>query len=137
MDAQGRQAANLAQVQRLYGSLFAGDWDVVASVLADDFVVEEAPSLPFGGEWKGLEGLKRFFAAMATQHFDQLDIQPKGAMANEEFVASYFALSGIARLTGRRVAAEIVEIASFKDGKVSRLKPFYFDGPAVIQAFAR
>lgn len=131
-----RQQANLDLSDRFYKALFAGDWTFIAANITEDFAVVEAPGLPYGGEWKGVPGFQKLFGAMATQHFEGLDIRMKAMCANDEYAMAYFALTGTARPTGRRIEVEVAEVTTFRDGKIARIKPFYYDTKAIAAAFA-
>ena len=79
-----RLQANLELSQRFYQAIFSGDWAFIAANTTDDFAVVEAAGLPYGGTWKGVEGFQKLFAAMGGEHFQDLDIQPRGITANDE-----------------------------------------------------
>ena len=48
----------------VYAAAGARDWDTAESLLHPDFVLYEADSLPFAGEWRGKDALQRCAAAM-------------------------------------------------------------------------
>lgn len=52
-----------AVVRELYANIERADLAAAVALLAEDVVVVQAASLPFGGEWRGPDG----FAAMAAE----------------------------------------------------------------------
>ena len=42
-----------------------GDFSVMAAHLTPDVVMHQAPSLPYGGTWRGHDGMERFMAVMS------------------------------------------------------------------------
>ena len=60
---------NLATITMLYEALAARDVSVIATLFADDVEVVQTPSLPWGGSYRGHDGLFTFFLAL-TEHID-------------------------------------------------------------------
>ena len=59
---QGRSPKEM--LAAVYAAAGARDWDTAESLLHPDFVLYEADSLPFAGEWRGKDALQRCAAAM-------------------------------------------------------------------------
>ena len=49
---------------KVYATAGTRDWDAVEALIHPDFVLYEANSLPFAGEWRGKDALQRCAAAM-------------------------------------------------------------------------
>lgn len=127
--------SNLETAHQLYEAIFSGDWKTFDEVTTDDFAVIEADGMPYGGEWKGVDGFQKLFGAMNETYFSGLDIVQQTVMTDGERVVALFKLSGIAQPSGIEVDTEIAEVTEFKDGLVHRLKPFYWDTKAIAEAF--
>ena len=58
--------ANVATIREIYDAYGRGDTELLMSVLTDDFEMHEhAPdAIPWGGIWKGREGMKDFFTSV-------------------------------------------------------------------------
>lgn len=52
-----RTSDNVAMLHNLCDHFLKGEWDQVTAMLDPDFEVIEADSLPYGGRYKGPEGL--------------------------------------------------------------------------------
>jgi hypothetical protein len=50
------QKRNVEIVQTCLKNAFSGRFDILAPLIADDFVIYEAGGLPFGGVYRGMEG---------------------------------------------------------------------------------
>ena len=57
---------SLAVVEEFYRLLANNQTDDALSLLDDDFVLVQAASLPYGGGYRGKEGIKQFFTKFFT-----------------------------------------------------------------------
>jgi ketosteroid isomerase-like protein len=61
--------AYVAAIRRLYDALAARDVEAIASVFADDVEVYQTPELPWGGTFRGHDGVLTFFLTI-VEHID-------------------------------------------------------------------
>ncbi|MEI5101455.1 nuclear transport factor 2 family protein [Streptomyces sp. PmtG] len=112
----------------------------LAPSFAPDVVLHQADALPYGGTWRGHEGLERFFLAMS-------DTWAEFAIAEQEFVADGGpGPSGTAvvrsdirarsRATGRALAFPILQTVRVESGRIAEVHPFYWDTAAIAAACA-
>lgn len=117
----------LAEVYRLAG---LRDWDGVAALCAPDFVVHEAPGLPYGGEWRGQDALQRVATAMyGTWAEAKVDIHE--IVGGEEWGVVVLTLTMTSKRTGRIFSQTVNEAGRFKDGILQELRIHYFDAAEV------
>jgi hypothetical protein len=112
----------------------SGAWDKAASLLADDVVFHEAPSLPYGGDYHGVAGYRELVErAVALGRFEY-GSTPHSHTTNEGVVIleSEFTVTGTK--TGRSATTPFAEVYRFVDAKIADVFVFYFDGPAVTAA---
>ncbi|MFH8488741.1 nuclear transport factor 2 family protein [Streptomyces longisporoflavus] len=112
-------------------------FDLLAPYFAPDVVLHQARALPYGGTWRGHDGMTRFFLAM-SETWESFEI------GKQEFLASGPATGGTAvvhtmvraraRATGRELAFPIVQTITVRDGRISRVRPFYWDTAAIVAA---
>ncbi|MFD9907556.1 nuclear transport factor 2 family protein [Streptomyces sp. NPDC059063] len=111
---------------------------LLAPFFAPDVVLHQADALPYGGIWRGHEGLERFFLAMS-------DTWAEFAIGAQEFVADGgHGVSGTAvvrseiraraRATGRDLAFPILQTIRVEDGRIAEVHPFYWDTAAIAEA---
>jgi hypothetical protein len=113
----------LADIYRLAGQQ---DWDAVAVRLHPDIVIHEAASLPFGGEWRGRDALRRVAAAMyGTWASAKVDIHE--IIGGKDYAAVILSLTMTSKKTGRTFTQTLSEVGRFEDGLLKEHRIHYFD----------
>ena len=105
----------------------------LAPFFAPDVVLYQADSLPYGGVWRGHDGLERFFLAMsrAWEAFEMVD---------QEFLSDTSPLVVLtrvrarARATGRELRFPILRTITVVDGLIAEVHPFYWDTAVIGEA---
>ncbi len=127
MSSDNSLGALLAEVYRLAGER---DWDAVEARIHPDFVLYEAESLPFGGEWKGKDALQRCAAAMyATWEEASVDIHD--ITGGKEWAVVVLTLTMKSKKTGRTFTQTVNEAGRFEGGLLKELRIHYFDAAKV------
>jgi ketosteroid isomerase-like protein len=108
---------------------FAG----MAACLADDVVMYQAESLPYGGEWRGRQGMERFMAAF-SRAWQSLEFIEQRFVSERDTVVVYNRGRLRARASGRVLDTSIMQLISVRDGLVAEFRPFYLDTAAVLEA---
>jgi uncharacterized protein len=97
-------------------------------LLHPNFEIVEAPSLPYGGTYRGPEGwvqlLEDFAAAWA--HARVTPLWTLGKADGNRF-AKMYRVSGVSTKTGKAFDTEVFELWEFEDGKIIRCTPYYYD----------
>jgi ketosteroid isomerase-like protein len=115
----------------LYAHLQKGEWDAVETFMADDFVIHEPPSLPYGGEWRGKDALKRLYAHVMA-YWDSPHVEWIDLLGGEAHSVALLHFSMTSRATGERFSQHVTEVAHFNpDGKIAEMRIHYFD-PAEV-----
>ena len=112
-----------------------GDFAVLAPYFAADVVLCQATALPYGGVWRGHEGMRAFFAAMAAtwSEFEMLDQQ---FLATGETAVVRTRVRARARASRREVSFPILQTLRIADGRIAEVWPFYWDTAAIVAAIA-
>ncbi|MEV3926934.1 nuclear transport factor 2 family protein [Actinomadura coerulea] len=110
-----------------------GDFSVMAAHLTADVVMYQAPSLPYGGTWRGHDGMERFMAAM-SELWSDLTFREQHFAVDGETVMVRNDCVFRARATGREVDTSVLQWITVRDGLVSEFRPFYLDTAAVLAA---
>jgi len=107
----------------------------LAPFFATDVVLHQADALPYGGTWHGHDGLERFFLAMARtwESFDMVD-QTFLSRASPLIVLTH--VRARARATGRELGFPILQTITVEDGRITEIRPFYWDTAAIASACA-
>ncbi|WP_236796033.1 nuclear transport factor 2 family protein [Amycolatopsis sp. GM8] len=116
---------------RFYSHYRNRDWTALAGLTSPDAVWRQAASLPWAGEWRGLDG----FAAMLKKIDESLALtvvstrlSPHSAGVLVEVDATF-----TARPTGREIAMRVLELYRVENGQVFGADAFYFDTHAIVE----
>ncbi|MQP64947.1 nuclear transport factor 2 family protein [Niveispirillum sp. SYP-B3756] len=125
-------ARNLATTEALYAATASGNWPLAETMLCDDLVITEAETLPFAGTYTGKGALRDLYAKVLGTSLGQATIAVKNKMAAGNNVVYLLELVPPA---GNPL--ELVEVFHFADdGRVSLIKPYYYNSAAVTAAVA-
>jgi ketosteroid isomerase-like protein len=105
----------------------------MAAHLAPDVVMHQAPSLPYGGTWRGHDGMERFMAAM-SEAWTGLTFLEQHHAVDGATVAVLNRCAFRARATGRELETSVLQWITVRDGLVREFRPFYLDTAAVLGA---
>ncbi|MEV8425800.1 nuclear transport factor 2 family protein [Streptomyces niveus] len=111
----------------------AASFAPLAPFFSPDVVLHQADALPYGGTWRGHEGMERFFAAMSGV-WESFDMVEQEFLATGETGGPAVVLTRIrarARATGRELAFPILQTITVTDGRIAEVRPFYWDTGAV------
>jgi ketosteroid isomerase-like protein len=113
----------------------AASFDTLAPFFAPDVVLHQAETLPYGGSWRGHDGMERFFLAMSAtwKAFE---------MVEQEFLSTsgpavvLTQVHARARATGQELDFPILQTLRVVDGRIAEVLPFYWDTAAINAACA-
>lgn len=132
MSAQ--EDANVAVVRKFYAILAEGDRDrAYAECMAEDCVLHEAASLPYGGVYAGRELMKTTLAGV-TGRFDEFRFEIHNYLAGGDEVVVHLHMAGVGRESRKPFALPVMELWRFRNGKAVEMRPFLYDGAALIEA---
>ena len=125
---------NIETVQRVYDAYAARDVDALLASLDDDFEVYQSDQLPWGGRYKGRDGMMEFIKAITT-YVDSI------VVAEEMFQAGNHVIvigrsRGTVKSSGRDYEVRLVDVFELRDGKILSLD-IYIDTPATLEALAQ
>ena len=116
----------------VYAAAGERDWDKVASLLHEDFVLHEAEVLPFGGEWRGKDALQRCAAAMyGTWKEASVDIHD--ITGGDTWAVVVLTLTMTPKGGGETFTQTVCEAGSFEDGLLKELRIHYFDADEIAR----
>lgn len=108
-------------------------FDVLAPFFAPDVELHQADALPYGGTWRGHIGMAQFFLAMG-QVWESFDMVAQEFLATGETAVVLTQVRARARTTGRELSFPILQTLTVKDGRITEVRPFYWDTQAVADA---
>jgi len=119
---------------RVLGEVYAaareGRWDDLAANVTEDFTIREAPSLPYGGDWRGKDAFKRLFPAVMDSWDDPVT-ETLEIAGGEEWVFSVIRMTITSKKTGRRFSQNVCEAGTFEGDRLKVLHIHYFDAAEI------
>ena len=111
----------------MYDHVKSGEWDRVAEFMAEDFVIHEPVSLPYGGEWRGRDAMQRLYAEVMGYWRDPA-VEWLELVGGEHHVVALLILTATAPDSGLRFPQHIAEVTRFNaDGLMQSMRIHYFD----------
>jgi uncharacterized protein len=107
----------------------------LAPFFAPDVVLHQAAALPYGGTWRGHDGMERFFVAMsaAWESFTMLEQEFHAA---GDVVVVRTRVRATARGSGRELEFPILQTVRVAGGRITEVWPFYWDTAEIAAAAA-
>ncbi|GAA5082296.1 nuclear transport factor 2 family protein [Nocardia iowensis] len=111
----------------------SASFDLLAPFFATDVALHQAAGLPYGGAWRGHEGMEQFFRTMA-QTWASFELLEQEFLATGETTVVHTRVRARARATGRELTFPILQTITIIDGRISEVHPFYWDTAAIASA---
>ena len=113
-------------MRRVYEIAGQGRWDEVEALLSDDLVIHEPESLPYGGEWRGRDALRRLYAEVMGYWADP-HVTVRAITGDEEWAVALLDFTMTSRATGERFTMPVAEASRAEAGKIAEMRIHYFD----------
>ncbi|WP_244162488.1 nuclear transport factor 2 family protein [Amycolatopsis regifaucium] len=105
----------------------------LAPFFSPDVVLHQADGLPYGGIWRGHEGMERFFLAMG-ETWEVFDLVEQSFLSEKSPLVVSTRVHVRARATGRELDFPILQTITVEDGRITEVWPFYWDTAAIAAA---
>lgn len=115
------------------GGAGEASFDLLAPFFSPNVELHQADALPYGGTWRGHNGMTRFFLAMG-QVWETFDMVQQTFLATGETAVVLTHVRARVRATGRELSFPILQTIKVKDGQISEVRPFYWDTQAIADA---
>ena len=113
----------------------AASFDTLAPFFAPDVVLHQAEALPYGGIWRGHDGMEQFFVAMAKT-WEAFEMVEQQFLSTSGIAVVLTHVRARARATGQELSFPILQTIRVVDGRISEVRPFYWDTAAIAAACA-
>jgi len=126
---------NLQVIQKMYKDFGSGDIPAVMAAFDSDvvFIRPGEPVIPFSGEFRGFDGLKKMFTIVA-QTVKINAFLPKHFLTNEDTVAVIGEDHADVLATGKSYNSQWVYVYTLKENKVIHVQ-VYLDTLELAEAF--
>ncbi|MGW6316405.1 nuclear transport factor 2 family protein [Streptomyces sp. NPDC055099] len=108
-------------------------FDLLAPFFAPDVELHQADALPYGGMWRGHDGMTQFFLQMG-QVWESFDMVDQKFLATGETAVVLTQVRARARATGRELSFPILQAIRITSGRITEVRPFYWDTQAIADA---
>ena len=115
---------------KVYATAGTRDWAAVEALIHPDFVLYEANSLPFAGEWRGRDALQRCAAAMYGT-WANTDLEILDCTGGDAYAVMVIRLTMHPKDGSEPFAQTVNEMGVFEDGLLKELRIHYFDAAEV------
>jgi ketosteroid isomerase-like protein len=109
----------------------AANFDTLAPFFAPDVMLHQAEALPYGGVWRGHDGMEKFFIAM-SQTWEAFEMVEQEFLSMSETAVVLTHVHARARATGRELDFPILQTIRVVDGRIAEVRPFYWDTAAIV-----
>ncbi|HEU4325592.1 MAG TPA: nuclear transport factor 2 family protein [Roseiflexaceae bacterium] len=121
--------------QNLQDAFRRGDIPAILAYMAPDFVIVEAESLPYGGEFHGPAGFQQLMEQIFAV-WERLESNIERVVGEEDDVAVFITISGKLRGVEQPITMPLIEHWRFRDGKAVFCRPFYADTALIARLWA-
>ena len=123
------ETENFKVVAQYFESLFkTRDFTTMATLIEEGAIYNQAEGLPYGGTYVGFNEWTKMYAKSAEFFELQIEKEPvyfSDASKNEVII--YFTINCKAKKSGKNLSMPIAEHFDLKNGKITAIRPFYFD----------
>jgi uncharacterized protein len=131
--------SNIEVLQRLFRAVDERDLKTLLDCYDPDVEINESPSLPYGGVYRGHDGVRRHAAGFmhawgAYQTPGMVGMEPSFAEVDAETVVAVFRHRAKDAESSRRLNTPEIGLYTIRGGKVCRTQMFHFD-PAELVRF--
>jgi uncharacterized protein len=107
--------------------------EIMAPFFAPDVVLHQADGLPYGGTWRGHDGMEQFFVAM-SRTWTSSTWSNRSSWPPARLPSSLTQIHARARATGTELDFPILQTLRIRDGRIADVRPFYWDTAAIAAA---
>lgn len=109
------------------------DLDRLAEAFHPEVIIHEPASLPYSGDWKGLEGTGALFQRM-REVWSDMRVENLEGVRTDDTVFMTCTLQMTSRVSGTTLRQPFAEVLRFKNELLIEGTPFYFDTAEIISA---
>lgn len=124
---------NRVAVRSAYDAYASNDLEALLALLDDDFEFRQSELVPWGGSYRGREGMSEFLGRITT-HVDSV-VDPEEFVEADDHVVVIGRSRGTTKATGRPFNVRAVHVWQVREGRLVRLD-VYLDTPAMMEALA-
>jgi ketosteroid isomerase-like protein len=114
------------------GAKVGADFSEMAAHLHPDIVGRQGPTVPFPGEWHGIDGIEKFFAVFSDT-WSSLELTDIQYFEGQTGLAVQMRMRATAAATGKTLDTLVGHFLIFEDGLIREFNVFYHDPVQVAE----
>jgi hypothetical protein len=118
-------------IVRFVNSALSGDFETTASLMQPTLVIVEAASLPYGGTYRGMDGLKQLLANIAGC-YDSHNVRIISVIGEPDGTEFGLLIEMDVSKGGRRLREMCFDWCLIRDGKLAEMRIYYWDTKTVL-----
>lgn len=126
------ESPNREIMRGIYAAYASRDANALLGPLAEDFEIYQSELLPWGGRYKGHDGMMEFVKGITTHIDSVVDVEEMIEAGDHMIVLGRS--TGKIKATGEDYSVRLVDVCVLKDGKVKSIE-IYLDMPAFLEKF--
>jgi len=127
----------LKVVESAYAAILGrGDIDAFLEHFADDAVMIEPQSLPYGGTYRGKAAIKGALQSVFPL-YTSFAYKPEAMATSGEWVIAYGTFAATAARTGKAISFPLAEASRVVNGKIVLINPVYSDTKALLDTLGK
>ncbi len=126
-------SAEIGIVGRFFEAVLGNDVATLQELVSPECVVHEPADLPYGGEYKGLDGLLAMFGAILADYEFSVTGTPALMAVGDGRVVVRMDATFLSRRSGRTAEFPVAEIYTLSAGQIVDIDVFYKE-PGAIRA---
>lgn len=124
---------NMETVRGVYDAYETRDVDGLLASLDDEFEISQSDLLPWGGRYKGRDGMMEFIKSITT-YVDSVVVVEEMFEAGDTVIVIGRS-RGTVKSSGREYEVRLVDVCRLREGKLLSID-IYIDTPATLEALA-
>ena len=125
---------NIEIIERVYDAYASRDVEGLLAILDEDFEIRASEPLPWGGSFKGKDGMMEFIQRISSHVESIVDVDEMFEAGDH--VIAIGRSSGKINATGEPYAVRLVDVCELRDGKILSIH-IYLDTPAMLDALGQ
>ena len=115
------------------GAKAGADFSEMASYLHPHVVGRQGPTVPFSGDWFGIEGFKRFFDVFSAT-WSSLELSEEQYFESETGLAIQMRMRATSAATGGHLDTKVGHFIVFESGLIREITVYYHDPIQVLRS---
>jgi ketosteroid isomerase-like protein len=121
---------NVQLIEGVYEAYASRDVEGLLGSLHEDFEIRASEPLPWGGSFKGKDGMMEFIGRISSHVQSRVDVDELVEAGDHVIAIGWSA--GKVTATGEEYSVRLIDVCELRDGKILSIH-IYLDTPAMLE----